>query len=216
MCPSADRTDNASDNEAVFVMSNIIPQSKDNNEGVWEKLESDCRQMAQAGNELLITCGPAKFSDDHLPNGYEVIPTHTWKIVVEVPSGSGSVLSRITAQTRVIAVDIPNIEGIRRDNWQKYLVSVNQVEQETGLKFFNALPQDVAAVLKAKVDGQPMPKMTIDPVATAAKSDTPNPAHNAQQNQIVQQVVIGVVVLLLIFLICAAALGLFLLSRRKR
>jgi endonuclease G len=36
MCDSKDRTDNAQDNEMVFAMSNIIPQTKDNNEGVWE------------------------------------------------------------------------------------------------------------------------------------------------------------------------------------
>ena len=35
MCPSADRTDNTDDNKLVFFMSNIIPQSPNNNEGVW-------------------------------------------------------------------------------------------------------------------------------------------------------------------------------------
>jgi len=216
MCPSADRTDNAEDNEAVFVMSNIIPQSKDNNEGVWEKLESDCRQMAQEGNELLITCGPAGFNGNHLSNGPELIPTHTWKIVVAVPNGAGPVLSRITVQTRVIAVDIPNIEGIRHDAWQKYLVSVNQLEQETGLKFFSALPQNVAAVLKAKVDGHPMPKISVAPMAAVATSDTQSRVANSQQSIVIQSVGIGGSGLFLPILITAIALGLFLWNRRKR
>ena len=99
MCPSADRTDNAQDNELVFAMSNIIPQSKDNNEGVWEHLESYCREQAQTGNELLIISGPAGFNGDRIPNGPVLIPSHTWKIIVEVPNGSGSVLSRITPKT---------------------------------------------------------------------------------------------------------------------
>jgi endonuclease G len=106
MCPSADRTDNAQDNEMVFAMSNIIPQTKDNNEGIWEHLESDCRDMARAGNELLIVCGPAGFSGDRIPNGPVLIPSHTWKIVVVVPSGPGSVLSRITPSTRVTAANV--------------------------------------------------------------------------------------------------------------
>ena len=34
MCPSADRTDNDTDNQLVFLMSNIIPQAANNNSGV--------------------------------------------------------------------------------------------------------------------------------------------------------------------------------------
>jgi len=32
MCPSADRTDNVTDNALVYLMSNIHPQAPDNNE----------------------------------------------------------------------------------------------------------------------------------------------------------------------------------------
>jgi endonuclease G len=154
MCPSADRTDNAQDNELVFAMSNIIPQSKDNNEGVWEHLESYCREQAQSGNELLIVSGPAGFNGDRIPKGPVLLPSHTWKVIVEVPNGSGSVLSRITTKTRVIAVDIPNIEGIRDNPLNQYAVSVNQIEAMTGYHFFTALNPNLAAVLKTKVDTQ--------------------------------------------------------------
>ena len=154
MCPSADRTDNAQDNDQVFTMANIIPQTADNNQGVWEHLESDCRELAKTGNELLIICGPASFNGDRIPHGPVLIPRHTWKIVVVVPNGSGSVLSRITPATRVIAVDILNIQGVRHDPWSKYVVSVNQIEALPGHHFFTALAPDLVAVLKAKVDGQ--------------------------------------------------------------
>ena len=40
MCPSDDRTDNTTDNNLVFFMSNIIPQTADNNQGPWEALEA--------------------------------------------------------------------------------------------------------------------------------------------------------------------------------
>ena len=42
MCPSADRTDTTTNNDLVFLMSNIIPQAPDNNQGVWENLETYC------------------------------------------------------------------------------------------------------------------------------------------------------------------------------
>jgi endonuclease G len=58
MCPSADRTDSVTNNDHVFFMSNIIPQTPDNNQGVWADLETECRTLAAAGNELLITSRP--------------------------------------------------------------------------------------------------------------------------------------------------------------
>ncbi|HEX7631936.1 MAG TPA: DNA/RNA non-specific endonuclease, partial [Lacunisphaera sp.] len=42
MCPSADRTVTTTDNQAVFVMSNMIPQAPDNNQGVWASFENYC------------------------------------------------------------------------------------------------------------------------------------------------------------------------------
>jgi DNA/RNA endonuclease G (NUC1) len=114
MCPSADRTDNTTDNDLVFYMSNIIPQTPDNNQGVWENLESYCRTLAQSGNELLIICGPGGFDGSRInATGLVYIPGYVWKIIVVVPSGSGTALDRITNSTRVIAVNIPNIAGIR-------------------------------------------------------------------------------------------------------
>ena len=61
------------------------------------------------------------------------------------------------AHCRVIAVNVPNIAGIRSTPWTNYLVSVNQLQTNTGYNFFTALPNYTASVLRAKVDGLPMP-----------------------------------------------------------
>jgi DNA/RNA endonuclease G (NUC1) len=205
MCPSADRTDNSTDNELVFAMSNIIPQTKDNNEGVWEHLESYCREQAQSGNELLIICGPASFSGQHInQDGPVLVPSHTWKIVVEVPNGSGSVLSRITTATRVIAVDIPNIAGVRNDPWTKYLVSVNQLEALTGLKFFTTLSPEIEKILKAKIDGQS--------TSVFASSEAPSPA----SSQEVKWVPVALAIVIFLLVLCVIVLVLFFRTRPKR
>jgi endonuclease G len=211
MCPSADRSDNAEDNRSVFTMANIIPQSKDNNEGVWEHLEANCRDMARAGNELLIICGPEGFSSEHInQNGPVLVPAHTWKIVVEVPNGAGAMLSRIMPSTRVIAVDIPNTSGVRNDPWTKYLVSVNQIEQATGLKFFTALAPDVAKVLKAKIDGQPMP------VFATAQTTTSAPSNSTSPSQELKWVPIALVVAIFLLVLCVIVLVLVFRMRPKR
>jgi len=140
MCPSDDRTDNTNDNWLVFYMSNIVPQQDDLNTGPWEALETYCRTLASAGNELLITCGPSAFDGSRIqPSGKASIPGYTWKIVVVVPGGSGSAISRITSTTRVVTVKMPNVAGIHSVNWTNYITSVNRIQADTGYTFFSAL-----------------------------------------------------------------------------
>ena len=161
MCPSADRTDNPDDNKLVFFMSNIIPQAPSNNEGVWGNFEDYCRTLAQSGYELLIICGPGGFNGSLIQPGQRVfLPAFTWKIVVVVPSGSGTALSRINAATRVIDLKIPNNNSVS-SAWQNYITSARQIEVDTGFTFFTALPPDLAAALRDKVDGQVNPPPAI-------------------------------------------------------
>ena len=75
---------------------------------------SYCRTLAQAGNEMLITCGPSDFSGSRIqPSGKASIPGYTWKIAVVVPAGSGTALQSNHYRHPVIAVGMPNIAGIR-------------------------------------------------------------------------------------------------------
>jgi endonuclease G len=154
MCPSADRTDTNTDNALVFLMSNIIPQAPDNNEGVWGTFEDYCRTLAQSGDELMIICGPSGFNGSLIQPSQRVFtPAYTWKIVVVVPPGTGTALSQITAATRVISLKIPNSNSVS-STWQNYVTSARQIEVDTGFTFFTALPPDIASALRNKVDGQ--------------------------------------------------------------
>ena len=124
MCPSGDRTTNTTYNDMVFLMSNIIPQASAQNEGIWANFESQCRTLADAGNEMLITCGPSSFTTNTLYSGHVTIPAWTWKIAVVVPLGAGTATNRITPSTQVIAVRIPNTSAVGSDPWQNYRTNV--------------------------------------------------------------------------------------------
>jgi DNA/RNA endonuclease G (NUC1) len=160
MCPSADRTDTEEHNDMVFYMSNVIPQAPDNNQGVWGNFESYCRTLAQASNEVLITCGPSGFDGTKLPSGYVAIPTYTWKIAVVVPGGAGSTLTRIDNSTRVISLKVPNSNNIST-SWQNFVTTAKEIQTDTGFTFFTALPPETAAVLRNRVDGQTNPPPII-------------------------------------------------------
>jgi DNA/RNA endonuclease G (NUC1) len=154
LCPSEDRTDNTTDNKLVFFMSNIMPQSGPNNQGVWNNFESYCRSLLTS-YELLIVCGPSGFGTNTIPSGKAFIPSNVWKVVVCVPLGSGTALSRITATNRVIAISVPNVTNGLSSNWRNYVCSPHQIEVATGFTFFSALSSNVASVFRSEVDGTP-------------------------------------------------------------
>lgn len=160
MCPSGDRTITVADNDVTFYMTNMVPQTPDNNQGVWASFESYCRTLASAGNEVLIICGPSDFSSAAVASGVK-IPGAVWKIAVVVPAGTGTALSRITTGTRVIAIKIPNIAGVRSDPWQNYLTSPALIEASLGYNFFSGLPASVSNYLRLAIDGQPAPTAPV-------------------------------------------------------
>ncbi len=157
MCPSADRTDTAADNDMVFIMSNLIVQDAKNNEGLWGTFEGFCRTLASS-EELLITCGPYNFGTTTAGSSQVFIPSNIFKVAVCAPLGSGTALSRITnadpSTIRVIAIETPNDDSVSGHTWQNYITSTKQVQQDTGYNFFSALPNNLAFVLRSKVDGQ--------------------------------------------------------------
>ena len=184
LCPSADRTDTTNDNKLVFYMSNIMPQSALNNQSPWGNFEDYCRALLSA-NELLIICGPSGFGTNTIPSGKAYIPSNTWKIVVCVPLGSGMASSRVNADSRVIAISIPNVTNGLSSDWHTYLTSPRKIEQGTGLTFFTALPPDVAAALRMKVDGvTPAPMLTAALFGTNLVISWPQSAggYSLQQN----------------------------------
>ncbi len=170
LCPSGDRTATVADNQVTFYMSNMVPQTPDHNQGVWASFENYCRSLAGAGNEILIVTGPGGFSGSTLASGV-AIPAYVWKIAVVVPFGPGSALSRITAATRLIALKIPNIAGIRSNPWQQYTTSVAQLESDTGYTFLTDLPAAIAGALRTKIEDQTAtgtPRITTQPAVQAA------------------------------------------------
>jgi len=151
MCPSGDRTKTVADNSSTFLMTNMIPQAPDNNQQTWASLESYCRTLASQGNELYIISGGNGVSG-YIANGHVAIPTSTWKVIMVLPSGSNDV-SRVTTSTRLIAVIMPNQNGIST-NWRDFRTSVDDVEALTGYDFFSAVPTSIQAAIESTVDAQ--------------------------------------------------------------
>lgn len=81
------------------------------------------------------------------------IPAKCWKVALILPVGDGD-LARINADTRVIAVAMPNVEGeaTAKGDWRDFLTTTDAIETETGLDFFSRVPVEVQTVIESKVD----------------------------------------------------------------
>ena len=177
MCPSGDRTKTVADNSSTFLMTNMIPQAPDNNQVTWANLESYCRTLASQGNELYIISGGNGISG-YIGSGMVALPTTTWKVIMVMPSGTNDV-SRVTTSTRLIAVIMPNQNGISSD-WRSFRTSVDGVEALTGYDFFSNVPASIQNVIESTVDSQLVPeadfgldKYALEEVAAEQKANPP-------------------------------------------
>ena len=154
MCPSADRTKNVADNSATFLMTNMVPQAPNNNQGPWASMENYLRTLVTAGKELYIYSG-GYGSQGTINSGHVNVPTRTWKIVVVLDEGTND-LGRVTTTTRVITVDMPNSDALisRTADWKTFRVSVDAIEAATGYDFLGKVSPAIQTTIESVVDNQ--------------------------------------------------------------
>jgi endonuclease G len=148
------------DNSATFLMTNMMPQAPRNNQQTWANLEDYCRTLMVAGNELYIICGSygrgGTGSNGYLTTldqGRVTVPNRCWKVVVVLPTGNDDA-TRVSAATRVIAIDTPNDNTVST-TWGTYRTSVDAIENATGYDILSAVPSAVQQVVEARVDNGP-------------------------------------------------------------
>ncbi|OUJ72678.1 DNA/RNA non-specific endonuclease [Hymenobacter crusticola] len=159
-CPSADRTSSVANNSATFLMTNMMPQSSKNNQGPWADLENYTRTFLP-DNEVYIICGSygkggigsTGVKYETLDNGRVTVPSNCWKVIVILPVGNSDA-ARVNAGTRVIAVDMPNINAIN-SNWGTYRTSVDKIEEATGYDLLSNLSVEVQNAIESKTDNGP-------------------------------------------------------------
>ncbi len=97
-----------------------------------------------------------------LASGKLTVSEAMWKVIVVLPVGSNDV-SRVNAQTRVIAVWMPNNNMVGDEKWANYRVSVDEIEQQTGYDLLSNVPESLQRVIESGADkvvvqwGYPLP-----------------------------------------------------------
>jgi endonuclease G, mitochondrial len=193
MVPNADRDKETSIpiNQATFLMSNMVPQAPDNNQGPWANLENYLRTLLPT-SEVYIVAGGAGIGGTGssgfvttLADGHITVPASTWKVALVLDKASGDDVSRVSAKARTIAVVMPNTQGIRTNvatDWQNYLTTVDAVEALTHYDFFSSVPEIVQNSIEAGVNGDNPPGVANqiattredEPVAVTLEAVSPN------------------------------------------
>ena len=158
LCPSDDRDGTDDENRTTFLLTNIVPQAPQFNRQSWRLLEEYTRSLLATGNECYViagTFGRGGTGDNGtaqtLASGKLTVPEAMWKVIVVLPVGSNDV-QRINAQTRVIAVWMPNNNTVGDEKWSKYRVSVDEIEAITGHDLLSNVPEGVQRTIEAEVD----------------------------------------------------------------
>ena len=145
MAPAADMKWSKQAMEESFYMSNICPQNQKLNRDDWGSLEDICRKWARKYGTVYIACGPIydKKRPKCIGKHKVAVPDRFFKVVL------------IYNRKNPIAMGFLFDNKPHHQALSKYMVSVDQVEEITGLDFFSRLPDSVENKIEAIVPEMP-------------------------------------------------------------
>lgn len=141
MAPAGDMKWSKKAMEESFYMSNICPQIHHLNTGDWNELEANTRKWARRYGSVYVTCGPiynGRRRTQYIGKNRVKVPDAFFKVI----------LIQSPKKTCALGFFFENEAGQRPLN--EYLVSVDYLEQTTGIDFFPALPDELENVLEAE------------------------------------------------------------------
>lgn len=139
MAPAGDmRWDQQAMSESFF-LSNMVPQvGIGMNRGIWKDLETRVRQWAKDRGEVYIYTGPIPGAHPKLIGTHKIaVPERLYKIVYD------------PVRVEAIAFIMPN-EKLRSSDMPSYIVSIRQVENETGLNFLSKIREKIQDIVETE------------------------------------------------------------------
>ena len=122
LVPAADRAYSGEAMEETFLMSNISPQTRALNGGIWRELEEQVRDWARKHHQLYVVCGPI----------FAVRPKKIGQNRVSIPDAFyKAVLTGGDVSLEGVGFVIPNEKSTK--HLSEYMVTIDQIEELTGL-----------------------------------------------------------------------------------
>ncbi len=155
MAPSMDFNWDVDIEDETYYLSNMCPQDHDFNSGIWLDLEHQVRRWAERDSAICVACGPVLPKKDQSGQYINPVTGKTYHITtigrnkVLVPEHFFKVvLSPFGDHPKAIGFIMPNENVLRRDGRgnapvKDFAVSIDRVEELTGIDFFAILPDDI-------------------------------------------------------------------------
>ena len=128
LCPAGDRKYSKAAHDETFLTSNISPQTHSFNAGIWNRLEQKTRYWASKYDGVFVVSGGV------LKKGLKTIgeekvsvPNQFYKVIIDNNSG----------KTKMLAFLMPHEDSGKP--LYEFVVSVDEVEELTGIDFFPEL-----------------------------------------------------------------------------
>lgn len=156
LVPNGDLAWDAAYSSETFLMSNISPQARQFNQGIWRELEETTRDWAKKFGRLYVITGPVMTENPKGTIGRQnriAIPAAYFKVLLDLEE----------PELKGIGFVIPN--QVSFDPLFNYAKSIDEVEAITGLDFFaNFMPEGTENELEAKgnIDLWPFNKNRYD------------------------------------------------------
>lgn len=116
LAPSADMSTMEAQQES-FSLANMVPQDRELNRGVWERIERSVRHLASTHGEAYVVTGPL-FQGQPQQAGRVRVPSHLWKLVIIPSKNAGAAYL---------------CENKDTDSYEE--ISIAQLEALTGIQF---------------------------------------------------------------------------------
>lgn len=138
LCPAGDRRFSKEAHDETFLTSNISPQDHQFNSGIWNTLEQKVRYWARKYDGVFVVTGGVLKGKMATIGDEEVsVPNQFYKVLIDVNSG----------RPKMIAFLLPHEDS----NLPLYtfVVSVDEIEELTGIDFFSELDDAIENKLEA-------------------------------------------------------------------
>ncbi|MBQ0062003.1 MAG: DNA/RNA non-specific endonuclease [Bacteroidales bacterium] len=144
LCPAGDNKWDRKAMTETFYLSNMCVQNSRLNQETWERLESTCREWARKFGDIYIVAGPI-FNSGKIrkigANKKLCVPDAFYKVVLcmnGTPKALGFIYNNENPEEH------PSLDN--------HVVSVDEVEQITGIDFFYELPDSIEISIEKESD----------------------------------------------------------------
>jgi len=140
LAPAADMAFSVKTMDESFYLSNMSPQRGEFNRGVWKDLEAQVRDFAISEGDIYVVTGPILPQKKSLTIGASkvTVPERYYKVVWDR-----------TPPEKMLGFILPNAGSSK--SLQSFAVTVDAVEEATGLDFFSELPKEQQETLESTI-----------------------------------------------------------------